>query len=86
MKEIAELVYEKFIPHESSIKEEIESHSMLKITKVDVLKRSMSLSKQDLVNFITMTPYLYKFAKSELESLEEMSVTLSFEVIIGRFA
>jgi len=31
-----------------------------------------------------MTPYFYKFKKRELEELKELSVTISFEVIVVR--
>lgn len=85
MKEVAELVYEKFIPHQSSIKEEIGSDAMFQIIKVENLKRIISLSEQDLLNFISMTPYLYKFKQEQLDLLKELSVTISFEVIIGKY-
>ena len=83
MKEVAELVYEEFIPHQSSIKEDIESDSMFRIIKAGNIKNIISLAGQDLLNFISMTPYLYKFKEGQLESLKELSVTISFEVIIG---
>lgn len=85
MKEIAELVYDQFIPHQSSIKEEIEANAMLKIVKVENLKKNISLAGQDLLNFVSMTPYLYKFKEGQLELLKELSVTISFEVIIGKY-
>ena len=40
MKEVAELVYKKFIPHQSSIQKDIESDSMFRIVKVENLKRN----------------------------------------------
>ena len=85
MKEVAELVYEEFIPHQSSIKEDIDSNSMLRIIKVENLKKIIFLSEQDLINFISMTPYLYKFKKGQLELLKELSVTISFEIIVGKY-
>ena len=84
MKEVAELVYEEFIPHQSSIQKDIESNSMFQIIKVGNLKKSIFLSGKDLFNFISMTPYLYKFKQEQLELLKEMSVTISFEIIIGK--
>ncbi len=84
MKEVAELVYEKFIPHQSSIKEDLESKSKIQIIKVENLKRTILLSGQDLQNFISMTPYLYKFKQEQIELLKELSVTISFEIIIGK--
>ena len=84
MKEVAELVYEEFIPHQSTIKEDLESNSMFQIVKVENLKRTIFLSGQDLHNFISMTPYLYKFKQEKLELLKELSVTISFEIIIGK--
>ena len=82
MKEVAELVYETFIPHQSSIQENIESHSEFRILNVENLTKVIFLSGQDLLNFISMTPYLYKFKEDQLVLLEELSVTLSFEIII----
>jgi 23S rRNA (guanine745-N1)-methyltransferase len=85
MKEVAELVYEEFIPHQSSIKEEIESDSMFQICKVKNLKKTIFLSEQDILNFISMTPYLYKFKEEQLEVLKELSVTISFEIIFSTY-
>jgi 23S rRNA (guanine745-N1)-methyltransferase len=84
MKEVAELVYEEFIPHQSSIKEDLESNSMFQIIKVENIKKTIFLAGQDLLNFISMTPYLYKFKQEQLELLKELSVTISFEIIIGK--
>ena len=85
MKEVAELVYEKFIPHQSSIKNDLESNSMFQIIKVEKLKETIFLAEQDLLNFISMTPYLYKFREEQFELLKELSVTISFEIIIGKY-
>ena len=85
MREVAELVYEKFIAHKSSIQEEIEADSLFRIVKVENFKKTIFLSDQDLFNFISMTPYLYKFKEGQIESLKELSVTISFEVIIGQY-
>jgi len=85
MKEVAELVYEEFIPHQSSFKESLESNSFFQIIKVENLKKTIFLSGQDLLNFISMTPYLYKFKQEQLELLKELSVTISFEIIIGKY-
>ena len=84
MKEVAELVYEEFIPHQSSIQEDLESNAMFQIVKVENVKRTISLAGKDLLNFISMTPYLYKFKQEQLELLKELSVTISFEIIIGK--
>ena len=86
MKEVAELVYEEFIPHQSSIKEDLESNSIFQIVKVENLKRTIHLTEQDLLDFISMTPYLYKFKQEQLESLKELSVTISFQIIIGKYS
>jgi len=85
MKEVAEQVYEEFIPHQSLIKEEIVSDASFRIIKIKELKRNIVLSEQDLINFITMTPYLYKFKKEQLKQLKELSVTVSFEMIICKW-
>lgn len=84
MREVAELVYENFIPHQSSFQKEIELNSKFEIIKTKDLKKILFLSGQELRNFITMTPYFYKFKKEEMESLEELSVTISFQIIIGK--
>ncbi len=85
MKEVAELVYDKFIPHQSTIQEDIDSIVLFQIIKVENLKRIISLSRADLLNLISMTPYLYKFDKEKLETLSELSVTISFEVIVCKY-
>ena len=85
MKEVAELVYEEFIPHQSSIKEDIDSNPKFQIIKVEHLKRIIFLAEEDLFNFISMTPYLYKFKEGQLELLKELSVTISFEIIIVKY-
>ena len=85
MKEVAELVYEEFIPHQSSIKEDIESNPEFRIIKVENIKRIIFLAEEDLSNFISMTPYLYKFKEGQLELLKELPVTISFEIIIVKY-
>lgn len=85
MKEVAELVYEQFKPHQSSISSDLESNAMFSIIKTETLKRVIQLKEQDLHNFISMTPYLYKFKEEQLEGLKELSVTISFELIIGQY-
>ncbi|MFK8006934.1 MAG: methyltransferase domain-containing protein [Saprospiraceae bacterium] len=85
MKEVAELVYEEFIAHQSSIKENLETNSKFQIVKIENLKRTIFLTGLDLHNFISMTPYLYKFKQEQLDSLKELSVTISFEIIIGKY-
>lgn len=84
MKEVAELVYEEFIPHTSRIKLELESDSIFQIVKEESINKIVLLSGKTLIDFITMTPYLYKFKKEQLETLKELSVTLSFKIIIGK--
>ena len=85
MKEVAELVYETFIPHQSSIQKDLEANPMFQVVKVENLKRTIFLAGQDLIDFISMTPYLYKFKKEQLEELKELSVTISFEIIIAKY-
>lgn len=85
MREIAELVYETFIPHESNVKEEIEADKELRIIKTENLRKIILLSGEDLLNFVRMTPYLYKFKEGQLEQLTQLSVTLSFEIMIGQY-
>lgn len=85
MREVAELVYDKFISHKSNIKEEILAHPKLEIVKCQSLTKRMSLSTEDVKNLVTMTPYLYKFTEENFDSLSEMEVTISFEIIIARF-
>jgi len=86
MKEIASLIYESFIPHQSSIETELSLISDLQIIKVEKLEKEILLSGENLYNLISMTPYLYKFESSELEKLKELLVTISFKIIISKYA
>lgn len=84
MKEVAAIVYETVNPHQSSIHADIELIPSLEIVKVESLKKVISLKEQELHDFITMTPYLYKFKPGQLEMLMEMDVTVSFDIIIAK--
>lgn len=85
MKEIAELVYEKFNPHQSSIDTEIEALANFSIVHQEELKQSISISKSVLENFISMTPYVYKFKESDLSGLQSMEVTVSFKIFLAKY-
>jgi len=84
MQEVAALVYDTIIPHRSSIETDLESNGNFKI--IDKLHKSkeISLSNKELHDFITMTPYLYKFKPGQIEQLKELSITISFKIIIGQ--
>jgi len=84
MKEIASLVYETFIPHQSTIATELSADAALEDFKVEKVEKKITLREEHLHNLISMTPYFYKFKKRELEELKELSVTISFEVIVVR--
>lgn len=83
MREVAELVYDQVKPHTSDIVQDMESTPELSILKINQLKKTLTLANEDLHNFIAMTPYVYKFAEGQMEELKELTVTLSFEVIVG---
>jgi len=85
MKEVAELVYKEVTPHESAIMVEIEAHAMFKVVYTENLKTTITLVEQNLHDFISMTPYLYKFEKGQLASLMTLSISISFELIICQF-
>ena len=85
MKEVAELVYKEVTPHESSVKADLEADAMFQVVHSENLKSTISLEEQNLHDFITMTPYLYKFEKGQLASLITLSVSISFELIIAKF-
>ncbi len=84
MKEIASLVYETFTPHQSDIESDINEIPDFKILKVEDLQKEILLNPEDLRSFIFMTPYLYRFSESQLESLKELSVTTSFKIITAQ--
>jgi len=86
MKEVAELVYKEFTPHTTSIKSELELSGKFKIVQSYNLKNTISLKAQNLHDFISMTPYLYKFEKGQLASLMVLSISISFEVIIAQYS
>jgi 23S rRNA (guanine745-N1)-methyltransferase len=85
MKQVAELVYDDFIPHQSSIQKDFKSDTTFQILKVETVKKTIFLADKDLLNFISMTPYLYKFKQDQLASLKELSVTISFEIIMWKY-
>jgi len=84
MREVAELVYDIFKPHHSTIQEEFEAIANLKVIKTSEIERTAILKDDDLINFISMTPYLYKFSKSDLGKIKTLSTTLSFKIIIAQ--
>ena len=84
MVEIAKQVYDEFIPHQSSIEEEISSEEKLQLIKVEKLEKKIYLKGEDLQNQIAMTPYYYKFESEVLNQLKELEVTISFKVIVTR--
>ncbi len=84
MKEVAEKVYENFIPHESNIESKIEADDSFTIVQVESLESRILLAGQELHDFISMTPYFYKFKDGQLEAIAELLVTLSFELIVAK--
>jgi 23S rRNA (guanine745-N1)-methyltransferase len=83
MNEIASLVYDEFIPHQSSVETDLSNDSELQIIKVEKLEQKLTFADENLYNLIAMTPYLYKFDKDILDQLKELLVTISFKVIIA---
>ncbi len=84
MKEIAELVYETFKPHTSTITAAINTNPKLQFIEAKKLQKSITLRGSNLINFISMTPYFYKFGENHLKELQALAVTLSFEIIIAQ--
>lgn len=84
MKEVAVKVYESFIPHQSTIVKELEDLEYLKVVETENVEKTIQLAGDDLRNCISMTPYVYKFDNEQLVKLEELSITLSFLVIIAQ--
>lgn len=84
MTEVAKLVYETFIPHESDITKEIEATERLTVVSTKNVIKEIEVQKVDIHNLIKMTPYYYKFSEQQIQQLEMMSVTLSFQIIIAK--
>lgn len=84
MKEIAELVYDTFKPHPTSIIQEIENNSTLKIMETQSVDQTVRFSTAELKQLINMTPYTYKFNEVALNELQEMVVTISFILILAQ--
>jgi len=82
MKEVAALIYDKLAPHDSSIITDLEKNGF-KIISEHTIDNKVSLKDQILHSFIRMTPYLYKFKEGAIEELKELSVSLSFKIIIA---
>jgi len=85
MKEVAELVYETFKPHVSSIETELSSAEGMEVIDTLDINKVTELQDADLHNCIRMTPYLYKFKEGELEELSKLSLTFSFRVIVAQY-
>jgi len=81
MQEIAAMVYDEVMPHHSTIEADFESRANLEISKTLDVKQVLNLEGQALTDFISMTPYLYKFNKGALENLPSVTSTISFKVI-----
>jgi len=81
MKEIAELVYENFKAHSTTIIDEIENDVRLNLIATQSVDKRILFNVADLKQLINMTPYKYKFNEEALNSLTEMSVTISFIIV-----
>lgn len=84
MEEVANLVYDTFIPHKSTIESELEKDNGFEVLDSQQIGNSLTLASTDIQNLITMTPYFYKFNKEDIDKLQTLSVSLSFKVIIIR--
>ena len=86
MKEVAELVYENFEPHQSDIDARLTALDAYTHIEKTQLEDKINLSKEELKNLISMTPYLYKFSEEQINNLTGLAVTLSFDVLIYQYA
>lgn len=84
MSEIANLVYETFIEHKSDIADEITALEGLTVVSTKEIIKEITVQKTDIQNLVKMTPYYYKFSEEQFKQLDEMSVTLSFQIIISK--
>ena len=75
MREIAELVYKEFNSHTSTVKSELEGDPEIEVVHSEYLQNTITLEEQNLHDFISMTPYLYKFEKGQLASLMTLSIS-----------
>lgn len=82
MKEIAEMVYEKFLSHDSTIESEIKSNQNLTIIDTKDINQTIELNSEKLKQLISMTPYYYKFTNDQLSQLGITSITTSFRIIV----
>lgn len=84
MKEVAEMVYEKFSSHNSNIESEIEANPNLHITATMDINQIIELNSENLKQLISMTPYYYKFTDDQLSQLVDKSITSSFRIIVAK--
>jgi 23S rRNA (guanine745-N1)-methyltransferase len=84
MRQVAEMVYDVYRPHHIDFIKEIKEHKELGLIEQNTISRKISLDPNQLRNLISMTPYLYKFKKEQLDSLKSSEVSLSFTVIVVR--
>lgn len=84
MKELAELLYDNFRPHESKI-----THQMGESFNILIEERkTFTIELKDtetILNLLKMTPYYYNTGKERLEKLQqcnELTVTCDFEILV----
>jgi 23S rRNA (guanine745-N1)-methyltransferase len=84
MVEISEMIYEKVIEHSSDFEKKVNSFEGLSIHSQFQLEQKVTICSENLLSWISMTPFFYKFEKAELSKLKGQDVTLSFGVYIVR--
>jgi len=86
MKEIALLVYDSFKPHNTNFKSEIIESEEFELKQVIEINKTIEFDHKNLINLINMTPYKYKFSEDKINNLNQMNVTISFQLLIVKLS
>jgi len=84
MIEVSEMIYDEVTGHSSDFGKQVADFEGLQVVEQFQLGATVQLSAENLLDFISMTPFYYKFGEEELMALKGKSVTLGFVVYIVR--
>ncbi len=82
MVEISEMIYDEVIEHSSEFEHQVDSFEGLRLLRHFQIEKKVTVGTKNILNLISMTPFLYKFQQEQLDKLQGQEVTLSFGIYI----
>lgn len=82
MNEIAQLIYDEVLPHDTELIKLIERNNNWTLEEIVTIEKQADLEKEDAIALINMTPYKYKFDPSRLMEVSNMKITCAFKLLI----